>query len=93
MAITTKPGDTLEAIAARNNVSLLALEASNMHVVPGTSIPAGSIVDVPVPPGSAFSGLRRLLQAGACRSVGGPSGLPPTQERVFVENNAPRKNM
>ena len=60
VAILAKPGDTLSAIAARNNVSLLAIEAANMNVVPD-KIKEGDIIQVPV--NSVFpTGLRKLQQ-------------------------------
>ena len=60
VAILAKPGDTLSTIAARNNVSLLAIEAANMDVVPD-KIKEGDIIQVPV--NSVFpTGLRKLQQ-------------------------------
>lgn len=60
-------GDTLEAIAARNQVSLLALKAANPRVIPDAVLAPGSIIEVPMSPNSDFPGLRRLQQSGAPR--------------------------
>lgn len=61
VAILAKPGDTLATIAARNSVTLLALEAANMNVVPD-QIETGDIIQVPVNP-IWPTGVRRLTQS------------------------------
>lgn len=62
-AILSRQGDTVEKIAARNNVNLLLTEAVNIYIVPSMELPVGTIVYVPSTQGTAFAGLRRMLRS------------------------------